>query len=388
MGYPPVAVKLWNGQEVGPPPGPGAVGSVCVRDQRALLRLTLDPLLQFPQLYAAGRLDVHGDLANILTAVARSLQGGSSSFVLADAFLRWLRRPRGNTHRVSRENVHRHYDIGNDFYRLWLDRQLVYTCAYFAQPSLTLEEAQQAKFEHVCRKLRLRAGQRVLEAGCGWGALALHMARHHGVMVDAYNISHEQVLHARRRVQEEGMQGRVRFIEDDWRSIKGRYDVFVSVGMLEHVGPSQYRRLGRLINRCLEQGGIGLIHSIGRNWPRPIDPWIERRIFPGAYAPTLRQMMDLFEPYDFSILDVENLRLHYALTLRHWLDRFEQSADAVREMFDELFLRTWRLYLAGSLAGFEAGDLQLFQIVFARGQDNAIPWTRDHVYADRSQTVV
>src|SRR5690606_24874192 len=155
-----------------------------------------------------------------------------------------VRLPRINSLRKSRDNVYHHYDIGNEFYRLWLDEQLAYTCAYFPEPEVSLEAAQVAKFDHVCRKLNLRPGERVVEAGCGWGALALHMAREYGVTVRAYNVSREQIAYARRRAQEEGLADRVEFVEDDWRNVTGRYDAFVSVGMLEHVGKHNYRKLG------------------------------------------------------------------------------------------------------------------------------------------------
>jgi len=155
--------------------------------------------------------------------------------------------------------------------------------------------------------------------------------------------------------------------------------VFVSVGMLEHVGPENFQELGGVIQRCLSSTGRGLIHSIGLNQPQPLDSWVEQRIFPGAQPPTLAEAMQLFEPFDFSVLDVENLRLHYALTLRHWLRRFESAAPEIRTMFDESFVRMWRMYLAASIASFETGWLQLFQILFAPGTNNALPLTRQHL---------
>jgi cyclopropane-fatty-acyl-phospholipid synthase len=279
---------------------------------------------------------------------------------------------------MSRENIHYHYDIGNDFYELWLDRELVYTCAYYANREMTLEEAQEAKMELVCRKLQLRKGERVVEAGCGWGSLALYMARHHGVSVRAFNISREQIEYARRRADREGLSDRVEFVDEDYRAIEGPYDVFVSVGMLEHVGRPHYRELGEAIDRSIHpERGRGLLHFIGRNQPEPLNAWIKRRIFPGAYPPALREVIgEVLEPWNFTVLDVENLRLHYARTLEHWLERYESSVDQVRAMFDEQFVRAWRLYLAGSQATFQAGCLQLFQIAFARGVTNDIPWTR------------
>ena len=206
------------------------------------------------------------------------------------------------------------------------------------------------------------------------------MATRFGVEVKAFNISREQMAYARARARALGVESRVEFIEDDYRNISGRYDAFVSVGMLEHVGPRHYDELGRLIDRCLASDGRGLLHSIGQNQPAAFNAWIVKRIFPGAYPPTLREMAEILEPQGFSVIDVENLRLHYALTLRHWLRRFEDARERVSAMYDERFVRAWRLYLSGSLAAFNTGELQLFQVLFTRGGSNDVPWTRAHLY--------
>jgi cyclopropane-fatty-acyl-phospholipid synthase len=300
---------------------------------------------------------------------------------IANRVISWLHRPRRNTLAGSRDNIHRHYDLGNDFYSLWLGQTMAYTCAYYPHADASLDEAQVAKMEHVCRKLRVSGGDSVVEAGCGWGSLALHIAGRYGAKVRAFNISKEQLEFARRQAREQGLDHRVEFIEDDYRNITGTYDVFVSVGMLEHVGVENYPELGNVIARSLTGEGRGLIHSIGRNRPEPLHPWIERRIFPGAYPPSLGEMMRIFEPWNLSVLDVENLRLHYARTLRHWLDRYDSVLDKVRSMFaDESFVRMWRLYLAGSIAGFETGWLQLFQVLITKQDNNAIPLTREYMY--------
>ncbi len=257
---------------------------------------------------------------------------------------------------------------------------MVYSGAYFADAAMTLEDAQRAKLNYVCRKLWLRPGETVVEVGGGWGALALLLARDYGVTVKSFNISKSQLGYARRRAKAEGLDSRVEFIEDDYRNITGRFDALVSLGMLEHVGSRYYREFGRMMNRCLGPRGRGLIQSIGQDRAENTIAWIDRRIFPGAYPPTLGEMSDLFEPSRFSILDVENLRLHYAQTLRCWLERFEASADRVAEMFDQRFVRAWRLYMAGSCAAFASGALQLFQVVFARPGINDIPTTRASLY--------
>ena len=383
LGHPPITLELWDGSSQSAPTGE-SVAQIIIQDRRALHRLIANPGFEFGELYSAGRIEVDGDLAESLSTVYRSLNKTAHPDGLRGRFARTMALGRRNDRSRARHNISHHYDIGNDFYRLWLDRQMIYTCAYFTQDNLTLEQAQVAKLDHVCRKLQLKPGQRVVEAGCGWGALALHMARHYDVEVKAYNISREQIGHARELAREQGMDNRVEFIEDDSRNIEGKFDAFVSVGMLEHVGPDYYPALGKLIQQVLKEGGRGLIHTIGRDFPGPMNTWIQRRIFPGAYPPSLSEMMTLFEPNGLSVLDVENLRMHYARTLQHWLQRFEANHDRVSRMFDETFVRVWRLYLAGSMAAFDSGSLQLFQVVFSHSGDNSVPWTRDHLYRTRA----
>lgn len=379
LGSPPLTVELWTGATVSVRPETSAVATLVIRDRGALWGLLWHPELSFGDLYATGRVDVSGDLVEALVAATASLSESGWLQKLSRLLDRIRPRP-ANSRTGSRRNIHRHYDIGNDFYARWLDGWMQYTCAYFPSPGLSLEQAQVAKMHHVCRKLELQPGQTVVEAGCGWGGLARFMARYYGVRVRAFNISEEQVKYAREQAARDGLADQVEFVLDDYREIKGQYDVFVSVGMLEHVGVRFYPQLGAVVDRCLKAHGRGLIHSIGRNRPRSMNAWIDKRIFPGAQPPSLAQMMGIFEPYNLSVLDVENLRLHYATTLQQWLQRYDDSAESIRSNYDEFFFRAWRLYLAGSVAAFLTGSLQLFQVVFARGQDNELPWSRAHIY--------
>ena len=390
-GHPPVAIELWDGACTEPPSSsvaaaaapPDLVARMEIRDRRTLYGLLVNSDVAFGDAISADRIRVHGDLVTFLETIYRSTDEAISLDSRKNRFKAWLNRPRRNTRAGSRSNIHHHYDLGNDFYRLWLDEEMVYTCAYYPHENATLEEAQQSKMDHVCRKLELRAGQRVVEAGCGWGSLAIHMARRYGAQVRAFNISREQIRFARERAAALGLGERVEFVEDDYRTVEGEYDAFVSVGMLEHVGVDNYRTLGEVAARSLKPDGRGLIHSIGRNAPAPNNAWIERRIFPGSYPPSLAEMSTIFEPQEFSILDVENLRLHYARTCRAWLGRFEAAAERVAAMYDADFVRAWRLYLAGSVAAFTTGSLQLFQVVFAPGRSNSVPMTREHMYPRR-----
>lgn len=378
IGYPNICLQLWNGEGIFASSLP-PVAIIFIKDRFSLCKLIFDPEYYFGELYSCGDVDVSGDLHACLDAIYRSIKNSSDSLIL-----KTFRKKSRHKNTVShvRQNIHHHYDISNVFYQHWLDSEAMqYTCAYFENPAMTLEQAQLAKMHHICRKLDLKPGQTIVEAGCGWGGFARFMAEQYGVKVKAYNISHKQICHAHEQIKKSAFADEVEYIEDDYRNIEGRFDVFVSVGMLEHIGIDYYRELGRVIDNCLNDKGRGLIHSIGRNEPGLLNPWIESRIFPGACPPSLGQMMQIFEPYSFSILDVENLRLHYAKTLEHWINRFEKKSKLIQQMYDEEFVRAWFLYLTGSRAAFTSGTMQLFQVLFTRPQNNEVPWTRIHMYS-------
>jgi cyclopropane-fatty-acyl-phospholipid synthase len=379
MGQPPFRLVLGNVEAISRSAS-SPIGSIIFHDRQSLFRMLVDPQLGFGDGYSEGTIRVEGDLQAMLEAVYRAWPATSAGNWFTKVMSHCRERLEANTPQRSRQNVHHHYDLKTDFYQYWLDSQLVYTCGYFPAPTATLEEAQIAKMDYICRKLQLQPGESVVEAGCGWGAMALHMARRYGVRVKAFNLSHEQVIVARQRARLEGLTASVEFVEDDYRNISGHFDVFVSVGMLEHVGTSNYPELGRVIHRSIGSTGRGFLHFIGRNRPAPLSPWISKRIFPGAYSPTLGEVREVLEPWNYSICDVENLRLHYAKTLEHWLDRFERSAQQISDAYDPKFVRAWRLYLAGSLVAFKAGTLQLFQITFAGADCRCIPWTRAYLY--------
>ena len=377
MGSPHFAIALWDGFKISPQDAL-PVATVNIHSRSALNQLLRQGDAGFGDAFSSGAISVDGDLVAMLAAAFSAPEPTGIAAVVKRL---QQRKPRANTKDGSRENIHHHYDIGNDFYRLWLDKEMQYTCAYFPDDELTIEAAQQAKMDHVCRKLQLRPGDRVAEAGCGWGGLARHMALNYGAKVSSWNVSAEQIRYATERAKVEGYDDRATYVLDDYRNITGEYDAFVSVGMLEHVGLDNYAELGGVVDRCLTQNGRALVHTIGRNRPRLMNAWIEKRIFPGAYPPTLKEMMEIFEPNRFSVLDVENLRLHYAKTLAHWLARYDASEEQVQTEFGEDFARAWRLYLAGSQAAFLAGGLQLFQVVFTRERNNELAATRCHVYS-------
>jgi cyclopropane-fatty-acyl-phospholipid synthase len=367
-----VRIELWDGQSPYAD-GHSWVGTLHIGDRRTLIGLLLHPDLQFGESYTSGRLRVGGALEPMLESLSRLSAPTPSWLDHVRAAL-----VRSTTVDTARRNIHQHYDLGNDFYARWLDRDLVYTCAYFPTPEASLDAAQHAKMAHVCAKLRLRPHETVVEAGCGWGALAMFMARHYGVHVKAFNISTEQIAYARAWAAREGLTDRVEFIDDDYRNVSGKCDVFVSLGMLEHVGLRQFGTLADVLRRTVRRrNGRGLLHFIGRDAPRPVNAWIRRHIFPGSYTPTLAEVTTrVLTPAGMSVLDVENLRPHYVLTLRHWRERFLSQRDAVVAQFDEPFARAWELYLAGSEATFATGWMQLFQVVFAPLEAEPPYWTR------------
>ncbi|WP_339802299.1 cyclopropane-fatty-acyl-phospholipid synthase family protein [uncultured Marinobacter sp.] len=384
-GSPPIRFRLWNGEIIELQEGQ-ADFTLYLTDPKALLTLVSNPNLAFGDLYSAGRLQLlDGELPDLAETLYRHVHRAMQNWP------RWLETlwknhaPRSTDIDDAKENIHHHYDLGNEFYKLWLDQaEMQYTCAYYETADATLEQAQLAKLEHVCRKLRLKPGMTVVEAGSGWGGLARYMARNYGVKVHAYNISREQISHAREEARRQQLDHLITYVEDDYRNISGEYDAFVSVGMLEHVGKENYQTLSDLIKRCLKPEGLALLHSIGRNRPMLMNAWIEKRIFPGAYPPSIGEFMSLCEANDFSVMDVENLRLHYAQTLIHWKERFDQNEDRVTEMYGEHFTRAWRMYLSGSIGAFRAGSLQLFQVVFSHGDNNNIPRSRRDLYTSHA----
>ncbi|HET9361112.1 MAG TPA: cyclopropane-fatty-acyl-phospholipid synthase family protein [Vicinamibacterales bacterium] len=371
-----VRLELWDGSSTYA--GSRApIGDLVVRDRRTLAGLAVNPDLWFGEAYMAGRLEVRGPLEPVVEALSGLTSGGPS----------WRDRVRlalagANSLRDSRKNVHHHYDLGNAFYQLWLDRELVYTCAYFAEPQMSLDDAQIAKLDLVCRKLRLRPGDTVVEAGCGWGALALHMARRYGARVKAFNVSREQLEYARSRASREGLAGQVEFIDDDYRNVSGQFDAFVSVGMLEHVGLKHFHSVADVLRRTIRpDGGRGFLHFIGRDIARPLNAWIARRIFPGAYTPTLAEVTTgILAPAGMSTIDVENLRLHYARTLACWSERFAAAREQVRATYGATFERAWELYLAGSQAAFATSSMQLFQVLFVPSRSAPPALTRADIY--------
>jgi len=364
--------------------GSGPAVTVTLHDPALPGRLVRGPDMALGEAYMDQTLTVENDdLAGFLALLLRNAADGRAG---------WWRYPLERAQRLlrlaqqitpaprARANVAHHYDLSGGLYDLFLDPDRQYSCGYFKTPDDTLEQAQAQKKAHIAAKLRLAPGMRVLDIGCGWGGMALSLARDHGVQVLGITLSLEQHRIATARAAEAGLGGQVEFRLTDYRAVTGKFDRIVSVGMFEHVGVPQYRTYFRQVRDLLAPDGVALIHTIGRTTPPGItSPWITRYIFPGGYCPALSEVMPAVQSSGLWTTDIEVWRLHYAETLRHWRKRFEANIDRAAALYDDRFCRMWRYYLTASEMTFRHYGQCVFQIQLAHRQD-AVPLTRDYLY--------
>ena len=347
------------------------------------VRLALDLDRWLGEAYMDGHLVMErGSIFDLLMLGMSNLEAmpvKASTFARRAAFRALALIQQNNTRSRSQRNVAHHYDISNELYGMFLDRDMQYSCAYFADPAMPLEQAQEAKKRHIAAKMLLEPGQQVLDIGCGWGGLAISLAQSADVKVLGITLSKEQLAVARERAAALGLQNRVRFELADFRSLRGGFDRIVSVGMFEHVGTPHYAAYFKTVAELLTPRGVALIHSIGRNrGPAKPNGWINRYIFPGGYIPALSEVILPLEESGLWLTDLEILRLHYADTLRHWRDRFMARKDELGTQHDERFDRMWEFYLACSEASFRHGGLMVFQAQLSKSID-AVPLTRDYI---------
>ncbi len=373
-----LTVTYWDGQsERFGPESWLHIRLLCKRTAWAICR---NVHLGFGEGYMNGEIAIDGDLAELghLTAANREVH-------------RWARKlqRRARETRAGKRgqaaNVRRHYDLGNDFYRLWLDRSMTYSCAYFRDPGDSLEQAQRQKVAHILRKLNLAPGMTLLDIGSGWGELVCTAAREHGVRAHGITLSREQLAHTRARIAAEGLAELASVELAHYADLprEPRFDRVVSVGMYEHVGARNHGAYMAAVNRVLRPGGVSLLHTITQRTDRPANAWIDRYIFPGGRLPTLQSIAALLPERDFRAVDYESMRRHYARTLDEWWQRFEHARERIREMYGERFVRMWQLYLRGAFAAFAYGELDLAQILWTKGPSDAVPMTREYMYPRR-----
>lgn len=365
--------------------GAGEPVHVVIKSRRAEWAITLDPMLALPESYMNGSVDiVEGDVLSLLRLVYTGHAPGAENSIwtlrLTNAMRHVFRRLQQlNTLARSKDNVRRHYDLSGDLYRLFLDEDMQYSCAYFTDPKNSLEEAQRAKKRHLAAKLCLDRGQKVLDIGSGWGGLGIYLAETFKADVLGVTLSEEQHSVSNARMRERDLEDHVRFQLRDYRHLEGPFDRIVSVGMFEHVGVNHYRTYFDKCADLLDRDGVMVLHSIGRSSrPTTTNPFIRKHIFPGGYIPALSEVLPAIEKSGLVVTDVEILRLHYAETLKSWRERFMANRDKAVAIYDEQFARMWEFYLAGSEAAFRWEDLMVFQIQLSHSKD-AAPLTRDYI---------
>ncbi|HBA53782.1 SAM-dependent methyltransferase [Syntrophorhabdus aromaticivorans] len=336
--------------------------------------------LGFGEEYAAGHIDVEGDFRQLVRLGVDSCVRGMKLSLGAKTAALFHHLASLNTLGKSPKNIAHHYDLGNDFYKQYLDESMTYSCAYFRSTEDTLEDAQKQKYEHICRKLQLKEGEALVDIGCGWGGMLLYAARHYGIKGVGCTLSPHQADYAKQKVAEEGLTGNITILREDYRSIAGRFDKLVSIGMFEHVGKSFIPTFMEKMRALLKPGGIGLLHTIGKECRTGQDPWTMKHIFPGGHIPILDYVIRTMGKKGLVPVDIENLRLHYAATLDEWARRFELKTEKIERMFDSRLVRTWRMFLCGSAAAFRWADLRLYQILFTNGLNNSLPLTREYLY--------
>lgn len=370
-------VKFWDGDEV-------KVGEneplfkIILKKPIPKKDILTSTTLAFGEAYMNGDLEVEGDFLLMLNTVLKYKDKFTTDFKGLPKIFSNL-----TSTKKQKEEVTYHYDIGNDFYKLWLDDTLSYSCAYFKNENESLGEAQLNKIHHLLKKLNLREGITLLDIGCGWGALLIEAAKLYKIKGLGITLSEEQFKAFKERIEKENLQDYLQVKLMDYRELEKSgllFDRVVSVGMLEHVGRSNYDLFMKCVSKVLKKEGVFVLHYISGLYESEGDAWIKKYIFPGGVIPTLREIISLSADYKFYTVDVESLRMHYYKTLIKWAENFEKNTDKVREMFDEKFVRMWRMYLYSCAACFYTGVIDLHQIVFTKGVNNFLPLTREYLY--------
>lgn len=377
------SIKYWDGERV----SYGAEGaperfSVTFRSAEACARLLRNLSVGFGEGYMASEIEIEGDWKGLFSLLYTSNLGTLkiSPFEALKALeMGWRQR---NTLKNTRRNISHHYDLGNDFFKLWLGKEMAYSCGYFRTATDDLDTAQRQKFRHICEKLRLEPEMSLLDIGCGWGGLAIFAAKEYGCRVKGITLSTLQRNFAAERVKDESLTDRVQIELTDYRKLSapGRFERIVSVGMLEHVGQTHIGDYIRRTALLTADGGGGVLHTIGRTVEAPVNPWLKKYIFPGLYVPSLSELATPMARYGLRITDVEDLRAHYALTLDSWSEGFERNVNAIRAKYGEGFVRMWRFYLRCCSASFANGNSCLWQVQYTKGLSTRIPLTRDYLY--------
>lgn len=344
--------------------------------------LRKNPQLKLGEAYMDGKIDFEGSLKKLIEV------GGQNVKTLYEQINKYkidkiIKSDNEVSFSEQEKGVRDHYDIGNDFFSLWQDETMTYSCAYFKNKNDSLKKAQLQKIDHILKKLNLSKNEKLLDIGCGWGSLALRAAEKYDVDVMGITLSSEQEAEARRRAEEKNLDHKVEIRRQDFRDLaeeNPEFDKIVSVGMFEHVGQEYISEYFACVNKMLKKGGLSLLHSITHLKEQPTHPWLKKYIFPWGYIPSLREIVWELPEHSFHLLDVEDIGYHYSLTTEKWLENYEEKSDKVREKFDQRFERMWRLFLMGSTFTFRYAGTSVHQLLFSKGKNINLPLTRDYIY--------
>lgn len=375
-----VLVKYWDGSEEKYGEG-NTKFKIFINKPIPEKDIIRDPFLTLGEAYMDGVLDFEGNIREVIESVYKNKESFLNN---SDAFSK-LYKVLPNTLKKSKTDVQYHYDQGNDFYGLWLDKTMTYSCAYFKHENDSLYQAQLNKVDHILKKLNLKDGQSLLDIGCGWGELILMAAKKYGVKAVGITLSKEQFNKVNERIKENHLDGQVKVELADYREIankKEKFDRIVSVGMIEHVGRKNLHFYMEAVKDMLNPGGVSLLHCITAQTEGEVNEWIKRYIFPGGYIPSIRELVSLMADNDLHLVDAESLRLHYFKTLKCWAENFEAAIDEIKKMKDTRFIRMWRLYLNACAASFHYGVIDVHQFLFTKGLNNDLPMTRKYLYED------
>ena len=384
----PFEIKFWDGTKTKFGSGPNKF-SLILKDKNTVKRIISEKSIGFGEEFTKGNIKIEGDIQDFLKMSSSeaivnlkiSLKTKLKIFFNYIFSLGYLSK--------SKKNISHHYDLGNDFYSLWLDKTLTYSCAYFRNKDNNLEEAQLNKHEHIAKKLQLKKGENLVDVGCGWGGMMFYAAQNYGVRCEGYTLSKEQYDYVDDNIKKRNLSHLLKVYLKDYREIQRKFDKFVSIGMFEHVGKKFYPTFFDAVKKILKPKGIGLIQTIGSSKDKPTDPWITKYIFPGGLIPALQVIVKIMNQKNLVFFDIEDLRMHYAETLDKWIENFERNIDKVKSVMikslgsvekAEQFIQMWRLYLNGSSVSFKVRNSRLYQITFSNGLDNKLPSTRKYIY--------
>ncbi|MCS8583925.1 SAM-dependent methyltransferase [Leuconostoc citreum] len=372
----PIDVEFWDGEQVSYGEGE-PIAKIILHDVIPIKDIMAHASLTFGEAYMDGKIDIQGDLQKLVTTIYQS----KDSFMNNSKFSKFIPK-HAHTEKVSKQDVQSHYDIGNDFYEMWLDPTLTYSCAYFASEEDSLETAQWNKVRHILNKLHAQEGETLLDIGCGWGTLIFTAAKEYHLEATGVTLSQEQYDYVSQKIIDEGLEGRVHVYLKDYRELTETYDHVTSVGMFEHVGKENLATYFEQVNARLVDNGTALIHGItGQHDGAGVDAWINKYIFPGGYIPNIAENVNHIMQASLQIDDIEPLRRHYQRTLEIWTKNFHDVEESVIAKYGERFYRMWDLYLQACASSFESGNIDVVQYLLTKGASATnLPMTRAYIY--------